>query len=773
MQHPNPPNRTRLKTWLRRILLTLIILITPPLLLLTALYLRHRSIVQAKPLAPLTSVTAGPLGQYVNPFIGTGGYPWVCGHTFPGATTPFGMVRLGPETTSFLSRNRALNTSGYYYGDNQILGFSHTRLIGTGATDGGLCLVTPSLTTPGHTKPAKPKPLHFSHREEQASPGYYAVRLPQISTLVELTATPRTGIHRYTFPKEGTALLHLDFSHALGHGHSTDTALRILPETQEIEGSTRLFGSFSSRYGGLPCYLVARLDTSSPASGISHSTNGSATLSFNPTGQPRTITLNIGISFTSLQNARANLDNETQGQSFDQLLALAQTDWEHRLAQIQIQEGADDQRTIFYSALYRAFQMPTVFSDTNGQYPGFDGNIHSADGFRYFTDLSLWDTFRTIHPLYNLIARDDQRDMITSLLTMQEQGGWLPRWPSGTGYSNSMLGTPADIVIAESYLKGITNFDVQHAYSAMRQTALAPTPPNAAFSGREGIQDYLNHGYCTVGPENETVSRTLEFAWYDHAIARLAEQLGHHDDAALFTAHSHFYTNLWNPETAYFQPRYASGEFFTPFKPLLLTYLDRGNRFTRDYVEGSAQQWRWMVPHDPQGLIRLFGNKERFASELNAFFENSTPNQGAWNPGPHYWHGNEPDIHAAYLFNAADRPDLTRKWTRWILYHKYSTSYDGIDGNDDAGTLSAWYVLSALGLYPIAGTDRYELGLPLFQSATLQVGDSTLIIQTSANPTLFPHVKSIHLNGQTLATTHLQHQDIAQGGTLEFTLASQ
>jgi predicted alpha-1,2-mannosidase len=358
--------------------------------------------------------------------------------------------------------------------------------------------------------------------------------------------------------------------------------------------------------------------------------------------------------------------------------------------------------------------------------------------------------------------------MVVSLVKMLEQGGWLPRWPSGHGYSNSMLGTPADIVIAESYLKGIRDFDVEKAYQAMRRTALVATPPGAAFSGREGVEDYLKFGYCPSGRMEESVSRTMEFAWADFAIANLAEALGHREDAELFQKHSQFYRNLWNPETQYFQPRDAEGKFFEPFKPLLLTYLDRKGEFTKDYVEGSALQWRWGAPFDAGGMIALFKSREYFVGELDSFFAKSSPALGAWNPGPYYWHGNQPDIHAAYLFNDAGRPDLTQKWSRWILDHKYGDGYDGLDGNDDGGTLSAWYVLSALGFYPVAGADKYQLGAPLFERAEVKLKGEPLVILAENRAPGHRYVRQVSLNNVSLDRTWIRHSEIERGGVLRF-----
>jgi len=399
---------------------------------------------------------------------------------------------------------------------------------------------------------------------------------------------------------------------------------------------------------------------------------------------------------------------------------------------------------------------------------GFDRQVHQADGFRYFTDLSLWDTFRTLHPLYSIIAPADQRDMMVSLVQMAKEGGWLPRWPSGNGYTGSMLGTPADITITEAWLKGIRDFDVEFAYQSMRSTALGPTPRGAEFSGRRGIESYLKYNYCAADEMDEAVSKTLEYAWADYSIGQLAEALGKKEDAALFAAHAQYYRNTWNPKTQYFHARLANGVFVEDFIPLLLTYLDLKGKYTDDYVEGSALQWRWAVPFDAQGLISLFGGPELFVSELNDFFAKSKPAMGAWNPGPYYWHGNEPDIHAAYLFNEAGRPDLTQKWVRWILENKYDTSYKGVDGNDDGATLSSWYIFSSLGFYPIAGSDIYQIGAPLFRRAEVKMGENSLLIEAANYAPENQYVQNIWLNDSILHRNWIRHAEIANGGVLRY-----
>jgi len=743
---------------------------------------RHQLIVRARPGNLQTQAQPLELGKRVNPFIGTGGFPWVCGNNFPGAMVPFGMVRLGPETVSLQFRKRAVNSSGYYYGDNQVLGFSHTRLNGTGATDGGHFLVAPALEAVDLKSFLKGQTTNFSHSEELASPGYYAVKLPKLGVLAELTASQRVGVHRYTFSPDTTPHLIIDVMNTLGNHKRDEGKVRVLPEAKEVEGSVRTFGTFAARHGGARVHFVARFsqpfasfatwqgDVVSRDKAAAEGNRVGVDLSFSPLNRPQVVTLKLAISYVSIENARSNLQTEAQDKEFDQVLAEAQKAWEERLGSIRIQGGADDQKAVFYTALFRAFQMPTIFNDANGDYLGFDSKVHKATDFQYFTDMSIWDTFRTAHPLYTLIAPRDQRDMIRSLIKMLEQGGWLPRWPSGHGYSNSMEGTPADIVIADSYLKGIREFDVEKAYQAMRLTALGPTPKGAAFSGREGITEYLKYGYCPAGLVRKSVALTLEFSWADHAIALLAEALGHADDAALFRKHAQSYRNVWNPDTQFFQPRDAEGKFVAEFKPLLLTYFDRDGKYTKDYVEGSAMQWRWSVPYDAEGLVSLFKSREYFVDELDAFFAKTDPKIGSWNPGPYYWHGNQPDIHAAFLFNAAGRPDLTQKWSRWILDHKYANRYDGIDGNDDGGTLSAWYIFGALGLYPVAGTDKYELASPLFEKAEVKLKNKPLVIVAeNYAPDRF-YVRKVFLNDTPLDRPWIKHSEIENGGVLRFVM---
>ena len=727
-----------------------------------------------------TTFQPGKLGQFVEPFIGTGGYFWVCANNFPGASMPFGVARLSPDTYSTVFRRKALNTSGYYFPDDRIMGFSHTRLSGTGATDGGHFRIIPTTQKNAWQSYQEGSYATFDHADERAFPGYYAVRLKEPDVLAELTASQHTGIHRYQFSGTDNPHLLLDICSILGDKRVGGGSVCIHPDNREVEGKVTTFGTFSGRYGGITVYFCANFDRPfsqySIFDGLTALSGGSEfsgqklgiDLTFEGTAA---IGLRLGISHVSIENARLNLKTETDGKSFEQLAAEAEKSWEEKLSLIQPDFETEKQKIIFYTALYRSFQMPTLYQDVNGEYTGFDKKVHNADGFNYYTDLSLWDTFRTLHPLYNLIARKEQRDMVVSLVKMKEQGGYLPRWPAGNGYTGSMLGSPADMVISETYQKGIRNFDVKSAYEGLKFLALNPTAKGTRFGGRSGIAEYNQYGYCPTDLMDKAVSKTLEYAWADHAIAILADSLGYKEDAKLFYEHSGYYKNLWNPATRYFQSRDSKGQFSKLFNPLRLSYFDTDGKYTKDYVEGSGLQWRFAVPWDPKGLVTLFGGNKQFSSELNDFFAKSDPTMSSWNPGSYYWHGNEPDIHSAYLFNEAGRPDLTQKWSGWILDNKYAINSEGVDGNDDGATLSSWYLFAAMGLYPMAGSDIYELGAPLYKNIVIHLGEKILQIKTVNYSPKNRYVSNIWLNDKLLNGFRLRHRDISEGGILKFEMS--
>ncbi|MCE1199788.1 MAG: GH92 family glycosyl hydrolase [Marinilabiliales bacterium] len=767
---------------LKTLLLSLVALVLLALLLLTSLYgyFQWRN---SQPFGKMeTPVQPGEVGQYVAPFIGTGGYFWVCGNNFPGASVPFGEMRLSPDTWSTVFRKEAMNTAGYYFPDNRIIGFSHTRLSGTGATDGGHFRMIPAIGENGWTDYLDRKYARFSHEQERGFPGYYAVRLEQPAVLAELTCASRTGLHRYTFSQGTPPHLLLDICSVLGDKEADPGHVTIHAEKNELEGEVKTYGTFASRFGGIQVYFCLQFDQPFSQATIwrnrenlGNAASGSGKglgvdLAFLPDKGP--IVARLAISHVSLANARMNLESESGGKRFEQMAEEAKNRWEEKLSLVKANIPDEEKRVIFYTALYRSFQMPTLFQDVNGEYIGFDKQVHKAEGYQYYTDLSLWDTFRTLHSLYMLVAPSEQRDMLVSLVKMKEQGGGLPRWPSGYGYTGSMLGSPADMVISESYQKGIRDFDVKSAYESMKFLALHPRPKDKHMDSKDGIAEYNQYGYCPTDLMERAVSRTLEYAWADKAIALLADSLGYADDARLFYQHALNYRNVWNPATKYFQSRDTRGKFTESFNPLKLSYFDSQGKYTKDYVEGSGLQWRFAVPFDPEGLINLFGGNEPFVAELNDFFEKSDPSMSSWNPGSYYWHGNEPDIHAAYLFNEAGRPDLTQKWSSWILDHKYAVCADGIDGNDDGATLSSWYIFASMGFYPIAGTEWYELGAPAFNRALLKVGQGkTLVIETENFSGENRYVSEVWLNGQRIFGNKLHHRQIANGGNLKFVMS--
>lgn len=744
-----------------------------------------KSIAATRPNQLMTDAAPGLYGSDVNVFSGTGGYFYMCGHNTPAACVPFGMVRLAPDTLSVLLNIPGLNRSGYYYNDNKTMGFSHTRLVGADAAEGGILRILPAPAdrAAGVLK-RKRRWIRFSHRDERGFPGYYALRLYGGRVLAELTASARGGAHRYTFSAGVEPCLLVDITSALGDkGQIENAAARFSEDHTELTGSLTTFGSFSSRYGGLTMHFAARLSEPpvrcevwqhSQSLGEGWQAGGSHALMAlyfpSRTSEAAPIEIRVGLSAVSIAGARANLEAELTGRTFNEILDAARASWEEVLSRIRIEGGTPVQRRVFYTVLYRAFQMPTLFSDTDGSYTGFDGAVHRAEGFRYYTDFSLWDTFRTVMPLYYLIAPDESRDMLRSLQAMAEQGGGFPRWPSGCGYTRCMFGTPADITVSEAWQKGLRDFDGERAYQIARRTATEGLPAGSRVPGRDGLTEYISLGWVPGDRYKGAVAKTLEYTWADDALSRFAALLGHGEDADMFRQQADRYRLSWDPVRLFFLPRDSSGRFIDfPFDPLQLTYTDfKGDR-TRAYVEGSAMQWRWAVPFDPEGLVALFPSPERFVGELENYLSGMRPHKGWWHPGGNYWHGNEPYFHAPWLFLFAGRPDRTRFWVRYCLNTRYGDDPVGLDGNDDGGTLSAWYVWSALGFYPQAGSDRYWLSAPLFDRAVLRTGSGRLleILREGASDPAVSTVK-IFADNQTLQSWTLNHQTLSAVRTLRF-----
>ncbi len=705
-------------------------------------------------------------GKYVDPFIGTGGTPWAAGMLSPAATVPFGNVRLGPDTSAiggiYLFKT---NTSGYYYEHGHIKGFSYGRLSGTGIMDYGMFRVTPAC---GKSEKKIPTAMAYSHKNEEAAPGYYAVYLPAASSLCEMTATEHSGYQRYTFDTSKNAQLFIDAASSLGDGSVENEEIGYNAENGTITGEVTMFGGFSGRSEGLKVYYYAETDTKADVKPLESGTG--LVLNFgNIKGKP--VTLRAGISYVSAENAKENLYAEAAEMTFDEVKNTAAAKWDEKLSKISINADAKT-KTVFYTSLYHSMIMPSDYTDYNGEYIGFDKQKHTADGFTYRSDMSLWDTARNVHSLYSLIEADIQQDCLESLLLMADQGGVLPRWPMGEGYTGSMFGNPADIIFAESYLKGF-DFDMEKAFEYMKKSS--ETTDNK--ENREWADLFIEYGYLPddiIKNESRSlsVSRTLEYSWDDYAVSVIASALGKEEDAEIYAARSMNYKNVWNPETKYFQPKNSDGSWGT-LKPNMTTFYDDifGFKYSKPYCEGSPRHWRWGVLHDIDGVIELFGSKEYFAGELEDFMKDASLNKAAINPGAGFWIGNQHDIHTPYLFNNADRADLTQKWVRWTLSERFGTEVNGLDGNDDGGTLSSWYVFSSLGFYPIAGTDRYWIGSPAVDSAEMKLSNgSTLKVTVNNQGEKNIYVSSVTFNGEKLDSTEFNHSMIKNGGEFVFNM---
>ena len=717
----------------------------------------------------MPEVTTGEYTQFVDLFTGTGGTPWTCGMLSPAACAPFGTVRLGPDTSfvggAFVMKT---NTSGYYYENGHIRGFSHSRLSGTGATDYGIFRVTPVVGD------KKADVIPFSHKNEVASVGYYAVYLKTLGCLAEMTTDEHTGVHRYTFNHSKDARLSLDVTSAAGDNGCTDGFADFDEETGLLTGGAVLRAVFSERYDGLPVYFAAKANKEIKSCTITgDETNLIADLNFGSL-ENESVELKVAISFVSVENAMLNLREETKDFDFDKVREKTLKNWENHLSKIKIESTDTEIKKIFYTALYHTMIMPTNFTDLNGEYLGFDKQVHTADGYTYRTDMSLWDTCRNTHSLYMLIEPNVQNDCLKSLIEMAETGGSLPRWPMGAGYAGSMIGDPANIVITESYLKNYKDFDVETAYQYMKKAS----DSRLEKAGREYADAYNEHGYVPNDIEgvDDTVSHTLEYAWYDGALSTLATALGKTEDAEKYKEKSLNYKNIFDDETKYFRAKNLDGSFDSNFNPNINSYFGLGflDKYVGCYCEGSAQHWRFSAMHDIDGMLELFGSEEYFVSELEKFMEDAAPKRANWNPGAGYWIGNQHDIHTPYLFNNAGRSDLTQKWVRWTLKNRFSTDIDGLDGNDDGGTISAWYVFSSMGFYPLAGTDKYWLGSPCVDSAEITLPNGkTLKVSTANQSDENIYVEKVTFNGKELEDIYITHNELMQGGELNFTMSGE
>jgi predicted alpha-1,2-mannosidase len=688
--------------------------------------------------------------KYVNPFIGTGGH----GHTFPGPTVPFGMVQLSPDT-----RLKGWDgCSGYHYSDNVIYGFSHTHLSGTGCSDYGDILLMPTVGKPkfGNKQYASP----FKKENERASAGYYTVFLEKPKVKVELTATTRSGLHKYTFPKSTSANIILDLTHRD----------RVKQGEINFVGNTEITGKRVSAAWANNQMLFYVIQFSKPftKSGIvkanvineslKHDTGSllKAFVSFN-TEEEEVIYARVGISAVSIENARKNLAEEQPEFDFEKVKNNAAFLWNNELNKINVESTDEESKQKFYTALYHCMISPNMYMDVDGSYRGRDFQIHQTPSFNYYTVFSLWDTYRALHPLLTLIDKERTSDFINTFIKQYEEGGRLPVWELSSCETDCMIGYHAIPVIAEAFMKDVKNFNQEKAYAAMK---------NSAMEDRNGLRSYKENGYIKFMGEGQNVSRTLEYAYDDWCIAMVAKQMGKTEDYLYFTKRALNYKNLFDPSTGFMRPK--QDVFMSPFDPY---------RVDHNYTEGNAWQYSFYVPHDLSGQMNLLGGKEKLAAFLDSLFTTSSKLTGHSPPDitgmiGQYVHGNEPSHQIAYEYNYAGQPWKTQAMTRRIINEMYHAAPDGLAGNEDCGQMSAWYVMSALGFYAVCpGGSQYAIGSPIFSNATIRLeNQKQFTVKTNGSGA---YIQSAQLNGKPYNKSYLEYSDINNGGVIEFKMGNE
>lgn len=674
--------------------------------------------------------------QFVNPYIGTGGH----GHVFLGANVPFGAVQLGPTQIT-----RGWDwCSGYHYSDSLIIGFGHMHLSGTGIGDLGDIAFLPTFDAKTYTE-------RFSHDAEYVRPGYYTVRLADSKILVELTATQRAGMHRYTYPLSSKQpLLKLNLKQGIGWDKMTKCQL-----TQENPTTVSGYRLSEGWAKDQRVYFVAEFSRAVKLQEMQADSVG--VFSFDDATKP--LLVRVGISAVSVDNAKANLRAEIKDWNFDRVAQEADAAWNDELGKIKVETSNLDDKTIFYTGLYHTMIAPSVFSDVNGQYRGSDGKIYQGD-FVNYTTLSLWDTYRAAHPLMTIIHPEKQRDIAQTFLHIFQQQGKLPVWHLVGNETDCMVGNPGIPVLADIVLKGF-DVDKKAAYQAMRTSALLD---------ERSLDNLKKFGYIPWNRDStfETVAKGLEYALADACVAKVAKLLGEKKDYQYFFNRSKSYKYYFDKKTG-FMRGVDNGKFREPFNPFHSSHRND------DYTEGNAWQYTWLVPHDVPGLIKLFGGKRPFVTKLDSLFtisgdlgENASPDISGLIG--QYAHGNEPSHHILYMYNYVGQHDKTAEKVRKVLKTMYHNDFDGLSGNEDVGQMSAWYILSSLGIYQVEPAGgRYMFGSPLFDKAVVNVGKGkTFTIIAHNNSAKNVYVQQIKLNGHPYKKLYIDYKDIVSGGTLEF-----
>ncbi len=703
--------------------------------------------------------------DYVDPFIGTGGH----GHTYPGATVPFGMVQLSPDNgTSGWDW-----CSGYNYSDDTIAGFGHTHLSGTGIGDLADIIVLPTterhLAAPGTTNREAIKAYwsYLDHSKEKASPGYYFVELDD-STQVHLSSTERVGLHRYYFSKKNkTIRIYID----LGYSQNWDTTVESFIEV--INQNTVVGYRYSKGWAPDQKVFFA-IKFSYPMSTFGIMENGRERFMLgNHTGKDLigfaeyytqntdSLMLKVGLSSASIDGALENIRVETKGWDFWKFKGLAEQKWSQELNKIKIETSNNEHAEVFYTALYHSMLAPTLFSDKFDEYHYKNSTVQTAKGFNMYTVFSLWDTFRAAHPLFTILHPERVNDMIKSMLAHYDQNGRLPVWVLQGNETDCMIGYHSVPVIADAIHKSIGDFDTDKAYKAMIKSAMG---------NNEGLSHYRKFGYIPFELENQAVSKTLEYAYDDWCIASVANKLGEKDDAKIFQQRAGYYKNVFDPQTKFMRGKDSLGNWRQDFDPLY------SNHFNADFTEGNAWQFLWFVPHDVYGLIDLTGGDQVFSAKLDSLFSIQADVKGEHKSPDisgligQYAHGNEPSHHVAYLYNYVGQPWKTQEITNRIINELYSSKPDGLCGNEDCGQMSAWYVFSALGFYPVNPANGiYVIGSPIFKKAEIKLNETVSFVVEAVNINSDNiYIQSAQLNGEPLNRSYIKHQEVIKGGKIEF-----
>ena len=688
--------------------------------------------------ATTVAATVQNLTQYVNQYVGTGGH----GHTFMGANVPFGLVQLGPTEPT-----RGWDwCSGYYYDDDELIGFGHMHLSGTGIGCLGDVAFLP-------VKDFKQTSTRFKHEAEKVHPGYYSLQLTDPNVLVELTATERCGFHRYTFKDGAKAQLALDLSQCIGWDKLNDCLL-----TQE--STTRLTGFRRSNGWAADRRIYFSIDFSQPVT--VHRLDSMERVVVSVADNTKPLLVKVALSPVSIDKAKLNMQAEMAGWDFDATVKAADDAWNRELARIQIQTNDQTKKRVFYTAMYHLMTSCSKFNDVDREYRGADGKVHKAD-FTNYTTLSLWDTYRAAHPLMTVAFPEMQRDFAQTFLNIYKQQGRLPVWHLMGSETDCMVGNPGAIVLADLTMKGFVE-DKELALEALKATQMKDI---------RSLGLLKEHGYIpwNLEPENETVAKALEYCAADDGVAKVAKLLGKVDDYEYFFNRSRSYKKYYDPETRFMRAVGTDGKFRLPFNPFFAEHR------TNDYTEGNAWQYTFLVPHDVKGLINLFGSDKAFMSKLDSLFfvegwagDNASPDMSGMTG--QYAHGNEPSHHVIYMYNYAGRPDKAAPLLRKMLNEMYLDQPDGLSGNEDVGQMSAWYILSSVGLYqvdPVGG--RFVIGSPLFDKATVNVGaGKTFTVVAKNNSDRNIYVQSARLNGKALKNSYIEFNDIRHGGTLELVM---